>query len=245
MCPVVHWESPRFSLYLMLMAAVHAEELELRITEACRRTGRPREDVTLIAVTKTLPPDVVNAALAAGIVDIGENRVQEYLGKRPLLAPHRFHMIGHLQRNKVRQIVGMCTLIHSVDSIDLADEIDRRSAGIGCVTPVLVEVNTSGEASKHGVEPDDASALVAHISGCAHLELRGFMTVAAFLDDLEAVRPMFRMLRVLRDRLQAAHPSLRLTELSMGMSHDFEVAIEEGATLIRVGTALFGARHAQ
>lgn len=245
MCPNLHWESACFSLYLMLMAAVHAEELELRITEACRRTGRPREDVTLIAVTKTLPPDVVNAAIAAGIADIGENRVQEYLGKRGMLAPHRFHMIGHLQRNKVRQIVGMCTLIHSVDAADLADEIDRRSAGIGQVTPVLVEVNTSGEASKHGVEPDDAAALVAHIAGCAHLELRGFMTVAAFLDDLDAVRPMFRMLRGLRDRMQAAHPSLRLTELSMGMSHDFEVAIEEGATMIRVGTALFGARDAQ
>lgn len=224
------------------MAAVHAEELELRISEACRRAGRPREGVTLVAVTKTLPPEVVNAALAAGIADIGENRVQEYLGKRPMLGPHRFHMIGHLQRNKVRQIVGMCALIHSVDSAELADEIDRRSADRGLVTPVLVEVNTSGEASKHGIEPDAAAALVAHIAGCAHLELRGLMTVAAFLDDLEQVRPMFRMLRTLRDRLQAAHPAMRLTELSMGMSHDYEVAIEEGATLIRVGTALFGAR---
>lgn len=225
------------------MAAVHAEELELRISEACRRAGRPREGVTLVAVTKTLPPEVVNAALAAGIADIGENRVQEYLAKRPKLGPHRFHMIGHLQRNKVRQIVGMCTLIHSVDDAELADEIDRRSAGRGLVTPVLVEVNTSGEASKHGVEPEAATALVAHIAGCAHLELRGLMTVAAFLDDLELVRPMFRMLRTLRDRLQEEHPTMRLTELSMGMSHDYEVAIEEGATLIRVGTALFGARE--
>ncbi len=235
--------SVRFPYIYSLMAVAHAEHIEHRISEACRRAGRSREGVTLIAVTKTLPPDVINAALQAGIPDIGENRVQEYLRKQPSLGPHRFHMIGHLQRNKVRQIISACSMIHTVDSIALADEIDRRSGEIGRVTPVLIEVNTSAEESKHGVAPGEVYALAAYLRGCAHVQLRGLMTVAAFLDDLEQVRPMFRQLRVLRDSLEAQHAGLVLPDLSMGMSHDFEVAIEEGATLIRIGTALFGARE--
>ncbi len=217
-------------------------EIERKIQQACGRVGRARSEVTLVTVTKTQAASVVNEAIALGLTDIGENRVQEYLGKRDQLAPHRFHMIGHLQRNKVRQIVGAAVLIHSVDSLDLAQEISRRSEQHGVVTDLLVEVNTSGEASKEGVEPDAVREIAAGIRALPSVRLRGLMTVAAF-DEAENVRPGFRLLRELCDSLRREFQDESIRELSMGMTNDFDVAIEEGATIIRIGSAIFGPRQ--
>jgi len=216
-------------------------DIEQRIQEACARAGRQRSEVTLVAVTKTQPCDAVNEVIRLGLADIGENRVQEYLGKQEALLPHRFHMIGHLQRNKVRQIIGRISLLHSVDSIDLASEVSKRSLQHGVRTDVLVEVNTSGEASKEGVAPSDLPRLAAEIMPLPGIRFRGLMTVAAF-DEAERVRPGFRLLRLLLASLRQEFNDDAIRELSMGMTNDFEVAIEEGATLVRIGSAIFGPR---
>lgn len=223
------------------MIGVTFEAVEEEIQAACRRAGRAREDVLLVAVTKTVSSDRINEALRAGITDIGENRVQEYIRKKPELLPHRFHMVGHLQTNKVRQVAGDVSLIHSVDSLRLAEEIERCAAQAGREVEILLEVNTSGEGSKFGLEPDAVRPLLEKVLDFDHLSLCGFMTVAAFETDPEKVRPNFILLRSLRDRAEAEF-ALSLPHLSMGMSNDFDVAIEEGATIIRIGTALFGAR---
>jgi pyridoxal phosphate enzyme (YggS family) len=199
--------------------------------------------VRIVAVTKSHGADAVRAALVAGLEDVGENRVQEALGKQSELAdlPVRWHLIGSVQRNKVRQVVGRFALIHSVDREPLAVELDRRiAAATAAPQPVLVEVNCSGEPAKGGVEPDDLPALLAAIAGLRTLELRGLMTLAALSDDERVQRKAFGLLRALRDRMRlAGYP---LPELSMGMSADFPVAVEEGATLVRLGTLLFGER---
>lgn len=197
--------------------------------------------VRIVAVTKTHGPEAVRAAVDAGIPDVGENRVQEALAKQAGLldVPARWHLIGTLQRNKARQAVGRFELIHSVDRIDLADELARR-VGAGRRQQVLVEVNCSGEAQKGGVEPGDLGALLERIRGLPALELRGLMTMAALTEDERIQRAAFGLLRTLRDRSrQAGHA---LPELSMGMSADYPVAVEEGATMVRLGTLLFGER---
>lgn len=209
---------------------------------ACERSGRAREDVTLVVVTKTQTAETINEALALGVTDIGENRVQEYLGKREELAPHRFHMIGHLQRNKVKHIIDAVSLIHSVDDEALAGEIERRAAAADRIVDVLLEVNSSGEESKFGVSPDAVPALAARVLELPHVRLRGLMTVAEYVEDPERLRPAFRRMRELRDELAARHPGAGIDALSMGMTNDFEIAIEEGATLIRLGSAIFGPR---
>lgn len=225
-----------------LMLSERIRNIEQRIADACARGGRTRDEVTLVAVTKTLPASIINEAIATGLHDIGENRVQEYLSKRDELGTHRFHMIGHLQRNKVRQILDVVSLIHSVDSLALAEEIDRVAAARGTAVDVLVEVNSSGESSKFGVAPDDVPALCDAITRLPRIRLRGLMTVAEFVADPEVLRPAFRRMRELRDELaRTRSPGIR--ELSMGMTNDFEIAIEEGATLIRLGSAIFGARE--
>lgn len=181
--------------------------------------------------------------MSAGIADIGENYVQELVEKHTAIGDAvRWHFIGHLQRNKVRQIARFVHMIHGVDSLRLAREIGEQAREAGRSIPVLLQVNTSGEASKFGVEPRDAITVGSELAGVDGIELRGLMTLAAFLDDPEGTRPMFRMLRVLRDELRTA-TGLSLVDLSMGMTGDFEVAIEEGATLVRIGTALFGERE--
>lgn len=225
-----------------LMLAANIRHIEQRISSACERSGRSRDDVTLVAVTKTQPAARVNEAIAAGLTDIGENRVQEYLSKRDEMLPHRFHMIGHLQRNKVRQIIEFATLIHSVDGMTLAEEIERLAGQRGSVVDVLIEVNSSGEASKFGVAPDAVPLLAAQILQLPHLRLRGLMTVAEFVEDPASLRPAFRMMRELRDDLAARDATSAIRELSMGMTNDYEIAIEEGATLIRLGSAIFGPR---
>lgn len=226
----------------LLMLTERIRHIEERIQHACVRSGRSREEVALVAVTKTQDAGRINEALAAGLSDIGENRVQEYLSKRDALLPHRFHMIGHLQRNKVRQIIEHVDLIHSVDSMTLAEEIERLAATSDREVDVLLEVNSSGEESKYGVAPTEVAALAEALLRLSHVRLRGLMTVAAYVEDAETLRPAFRRMRELRDQLAGRHPDAGIRELSMGMTNDFEIAIEEGATLIRLGSAIFGPR---
>ena len=197
--------------------------------------------VRIVAVTKTHGPEAVRAAVAAGLRDIGENRVQEAMEKQDALAGVRvdWHLIGTLQRNKARHAVGRFALIHSVDRLDLAAELDRRAAE-GSRQAVLVQVNCSDEPQKGGVEPDGLPALLDALGGLARLEVRGLMTMSALTDDVGEQRRAFRRLRELRDAGERS--GHQLPELSMGMSGDFAVAVEEGATMIRLGTLLFGER---
>jgi hypothetical protein len=225
------------------LAAVRA-----RIAAAAARAGRPADAVQLVAVTKQKPSADIRAALTAGQADFGENYVQELLAKQDELADAaaalRWHAIGPLQRNKVRQVVGRVALLHAVDSARLLDEIDRRSAAAGVVTPVLLQVDSALEPTKSGCPEAELPALAHHALCLPAVALRGLMTLPPFFDDPEETRPFFARLRALRDALVAQHgvPAERLTELSMGMSGDYEVAVEEGATLVRVGSAIFGER---
>ena len=215
-----------------------------RLNRAAAAAGRSAGDIRLIAVSKTFGVSHVEAAAAAGLRDLGENRVQEALQKQaaaPAL-PVRWHLIGHLQSNKARKAAAF-DWIHSVDSAALLDRLDRAAADAGRSPQLLIQVDLVGEATKHGAPEDEARRIVEASAGCRAARLRGLMVMPPWSDDPEAARPWFQRLRALRDRLQAGAPaSVRLDELSMGMSHDFEVAIEEGATMVRVGTALFGRR---
>ncbi len=213
-------------------------EVSARVAAAAQRAGREPGSVTLVAVSKTHPVEAVRLAAAAGAREFGENYVQELVDKQRAGLDVRWHFIGRLQRNKAKYVAGKVALIHAVDSAELAAELDRRAAAL---QPVLVAVNLGGEATKSGVTAAEAPALCARILAMGKLRLDGLMTMPPPVDDPEAVRPAFRALAELRGRLQdqLGHP---LPELSMGMSHDFEVAISEGATLVRVGTAIFGER---
>ncbi len=227
------------------MIPANVDTIRRRIAAACQKVGREPGDVTLLAVAKTFPAGMVREVVDAGVPDIGENYVQELLEKREQLATKviRWHFIGHLQSNKVKYIAPWITLIHAVDNAGLAREIDRRGAQAGRVIDLLVEVNTTGEATKFGVRPDDTAALVRSLEGLRHIRVAGLMTIGPFLPDPEGSRPMFRTLRHLKNELAgAAQHNVEMRHLSMGMTGDFEVAIEEGATLIRIGTAIFGSR---
>lgn len=200
--------------------------------------------VTIVAVTKGFGLDAVEAALNAGLADLGENRVQEALEKLDTPAGRRatWHLIGHLQRNKAKHVAGRFALVHSVDSAELAVELDRRAAVHGATQRVLLQVNVAGEGQKSGCAPAEAPALAHRVAGLAHLGLEGLMTIAPFTDDEDVQRRTFRGLRALRDALQ--EEGLWLPTLSMGMSADYGIAVEEGATVIRLGTVLFGPRGA-
>ncbi len=213
-----------------------------RIAAAAARAGRDPAEVRIVAVTKGHPLAVAREARAAGLEDLGENRVQEALAKMGTWpdAPVRWHLIGHLQRNKVKQAVGRFVLIHSLDSVRLAYALEEAAAARGVVQEVLVEVNVAGEAQKTGCAPGEVPALVEHAAGLPHLRLKGLMTMAPFTDDVAVQRAAFAGLRELSLRLAAY--GLPLSDLSMGMTGDFETAVEEGATLVRLGTALFGER---
>jgi pyridoxal phosphate enzyme (YggS family) len=218
------------------------QDVRRRIDEACGRSGRDPASVTLVAVAKTFPAERVREMLACGQTVFGESRVQEALEKIPAVGEGaRWHLVGHLQRNKARHAVGTFELIHSVDGEPLARELDRRAAATGVRQSILLQVNVSDEASKHGVPVGDAEALLAVVSRLEHLEPRGLMTIPPWSEDPEASRPWLTRLRALRDRLRE-RSGLALPDLSMGMTGDFEVAVEEGATLVRIGTALFGER---
>jgi pyridoxal phosphate enzyme (YggS family) len=234
--------------------AARIERVQARIAEAAGRVGRQPADVELIAVTKTVPAHIVRAAWELGLTAFGENRVQEALEKIPLVSAAdvaggggepqiAWHMIGHLQRNKVKWVVPRFALIHSVDSLRLAQEIDKRAAAAGRRMPILLEVNVGGEESKFGFTPDELMERAAYVAELPNVDIRGLMTVAPLMEDPEAVRPYFACLRRQRDQLQSALPSIEWRHLSMGMTDDFEIAIEEGATLVRVGRAIFGERQ--
>jgi hypothetical protein len=219
-----------------------------RISDAAIRAGRRPEEVRLVAVTKTVEATRVREAIEAGIMTFGENRVQEAQRKISSLGSQipdqvEWHLIGHLQRNKARYAVRLFELIHTIDSIRLAEEVNRQAKRMGKIQRVLVQVKLSEEETKHGVSESGLSALIERIEGLDNLRLEGLMTMPPFFEDPEMTRPYFRRLRELRDEINASrithHP---LSELSMGMSHDFEVAIEEGATMVRIGTAIFGER---
>ncbi len=224
------------------MVAENVKNIRRRIEETCVRTGRLAEDVTLVAVTKTFSESRVREAVEAGVLDIGENFVQELVRKRQKLGDDRirWHFVGHLQTNKVRQIAGWIHLIHSLDSLHLGKEISENAGGIGKRIDVLVEVNTSGEGTKFGVRPEETETLVEGLSRLPSLRVQGLMTMAGGPPGPEFSRAAFRVLREIRDNIQ--QHGLPLRHLSMGMTNDFEVAIEEGATIVRIGTAIFGER---
>lgn len=222
--------------------AANVARVQERIAVAARRSGRQREATTLVAVTKGVDVPRIEAAVACGITDLGETRVQEAVQKvSALLTPGvRWHMVGHLQRNKVRDAVAIFSVIHSVDNTRLAEDLNRRASAL---LDVLVQVNVAGEAQKHGVPPEDAPALIRAMARLPRLRLLGLMTIAPLADSPEDVRQIFRRLRMLRDEINALGiPAVELQHLSMGMTDDFEVAIEEGATIVRIGRAIFGER---
>ncbi|HYE96227.1 MAG TPA: YggS family pyridoxal phosphate-dependent enzyme [Rubricoccaceae bacterium] len=234
------------------MIAERVAEVRERIDAACARAGRDPAGVTLVAVTKTFPPDVVQAAAEAGLRDFGENRVQELVAKSEAVPGEamggqvRWHLIGPLQRNKAREAAARADLFHALDDVRTAEALDRRAEAAGRVLSCLVQVNVSGEGSKSGVPPAEAHALLERVAAFPRLRIEGLMTMAAFVttaDELErVVRPQFRHLREVAEAWPKDHPAVQLHHLSMGMSGDYEVAVEEGATLVRVGTALFGER---
>ena len=221
--------------------------IQKRVAEAARRVTRRPEEITLMAVTKTHPPESIRSAHAAGLRLFGENRVQEFAGKAGALADlagAEWHMIGHLQTNKAGKAAELFSAVDSVDSVKLAEKLDAAGRSLGRKLSVLIEINVGGEGAKSGVAPgsQELEKLLAAPRFEA-LEFRGLMTVPPFTDDPEEARPYFRMLRELRDAIAARKlPGVGMDVLSMGMSHDFEVAIEEGSTCVRVGTAIFGAR---
>lgn len=224
----------------MPSVAIRYESVRRAVAHAADISGRSPDDVTIVAVTKTVGVDAIRQALAAGISDFGENRVQEFLGKYGLFPDACWHFIGSLQTNKVKDVVGRACLIHSVDSLRLVEEIDRRSAAAGVVQRILLQVNVSGEESKHGFDPCDVRDALIDASHMSNVEVRGLMTMAP-LGRPEQARLVFRELCELRDSLREMPLNgVELVELSMGMSGDFRSAVEEGATLVRVGHAIFG-----
>lgn len=226
------------------MLAENLQEVRAEIEAAARRAGRNPEDVLLLAVTKTHPVAVVREAIAAGLTELGENRVQELLEKQAQITdPVRWHLIGHLQTNKVKSVVGRVALIHSVESLRLAEEISRKAVALGVVQNVLVELNMAGEESKFGIKPEECRAFLRQIAPLPGLKVKGLMTVAPFVEDPERNRVYFRQMRELSVDIAAEKlDNVDMEHLSMGMSNDFAVAVEEGATIVRVGTRLFGER---
>lgn len=215
-----------------------------RVAAACERAGRSPDEVTVVGVSKTFPATLVVEACRAGLTDIGENRVQEAAAKIPAVealgSRPRWHLVGHLQTNKVKTALGLFDIIHSVDSVRLAEFISRQAASLPVrqagPLPILLEVNVAGETSKFGLRPEETGRALEQMARLPGLAVQGLMTVAPLVDDPEEVRPVFRELRRLRDALGLHH-------LSMGMTDDFEVAIEEGATMVRIGRAIFGPRE--
>lgn len=218
--------------------------IEERICKACRRAGRDRSEVTLIAVSKTKPVEMIREAMETGIIDFGENKVQELTEKEEVIKePLNWHMIGHLQRNKVKYIVDKACLIHSVDSLRLAEQINLEAGKKQIVCPVLLEVNVAEEESKFGVSPGDTLALAAEIAALPHIKIKGLMTIAPFVENPEENRIYFQNLKKLNIDIKTKNiDNVDMDILSMGMTGDFEIAIEEGATHIRVGTGIFGGR---
>jgi pyridoxal phosphate enzyme (YggS family) len=221
------------------------EEIRRRIARAARRAGRPAESIRLVAITKTVEASRVREAMEAGQLLFGENRVQEARLKAAELPSAHWHLVGHLQRNKAKEAAKLFRMIHSVDSAELLGELDRHATGRTDPLEVLVQVNLAGEASKHGARRDEVPEILAAAQGMRHIRVAGMMILPPYDSDPERSRPRFRELAEMARELEGrGFESVSLRELSMGMSEDFEVAIEEGATLIRIGRALFGERPA-
>lgn len=221
--------------------------VEQRITEACRRAGRSRSEVTLVAVSKTMPAGRLAEAYEEGVRDFGENKPQEIRDKYPQLPEDiRWHMIGHLQRNKIKYIIDKVCMIHSLDSVRLAEAVSAEAQKHDIVMPVLVEVNVAGESTKSGIRPEEAEAFIREISVLPNIHVEGLMTIAPYTENPEENRPIFQKLyKLCVDIRQKNLDNVSMCNLSMGMTGDYEVAIEEGATMVRIGTGIFGARDYQ
>lgn len=224
------------------MLSENLARVRARIQQACQRCSRDPASVSLVCVTKGMPVETIREAVSLGVTDLGENRTQEAKGKVEALASRglRWHLIGHLQRNKAKDAVELFAAIHSLDSLALAEELERQAAKRQRTVEVFAQVNVSGESTKFGCKPDDALPLAKAVCQLPSLQLKGFMTMAPFADNPEEARPSFRQLRLLRDEIASTcHLSPVTCRLSMGMSSDFEVAIEEGADVVRIGSAIF------
>ncbi|MBN2285394.1 MAG: YggS family pyridoxal phosphate-dependent enzyme [Tissierellales bacterium] len=227
------------------MLSENIEKLLKSIEETCYACDRKPNSVMLVAVTKTVDPDRISEAVSYGLTELGENKVQELTSKYPLLPNFiKWHMIGHLQRNKVKYIIDKVKLIQSVDSLKLAEEIDRQSKKNSLKMDILIEVNIGEEESKFGIKPEEALEFALSLQAFQNIRLRGLMTVAPFFEDSERVRPYMKKMQTLFKDLQGmALPQQSIDILSMGMSNDYRIAIEEGSTMIRVGSIIFGERH--
>ena len=227
--------------------AANIAQVRSTIATAAQRAGRSPDEITLIAVSKTKPVEMVKIAYNLGVTDFGENRVQEALPKVTEFHPQglRWHMIGHLQSNKAGKVVGSFQSVQSVDGLHLAQVLQRHAAEQALRLPVLLEINVAGEESKAGITPENALEVARQICALPNLEVQGLMTVAPLVADPEQVRPVFRALRALRDQLLNEIPECSWHHLSMGMTDDYSVAIEEGATIVRIGRAIFGERPYQ
>lgn len=215
-----------------------------KIAEACRRSGRKSEEIELVAITKTVDVEQINEAIEAGIRVVGENRVQEAWRKfQEVGEKAHWHMVGHLQTNKVKRVLQFADMIHSVDSVYLARVIQTQAKKLDRTIEILIQVNTSGEESKFGLEPEATIGAIEEVSTLPNLKIKGLMTIGAFLPNPEDVRPCFKLLNDLKDRVnERGITSVEIGTLSMGMTNDYEIAIEEGSTMVRVGTAIFGER---
>lgn len=229
----------------MSMVAENLAEVEKKVCEACERAGRSREEVTLIAVSKTKPVSMIEELLPGGMRNFGENKVQELCEKYEVLPKDiRWHLIGHLQRNKVKYIADKAYLIHSVDSLRLAEAISEEGVKKGVTVPILIEVNVAGEESKFGVTPEETESLVREIAKLPSIQIKGLMTIAPYVEDPEENRVHFSRLRQLSVDIREKNiDNVSMNVLSMGMTGDYQVAIEEGATMVRVGTGIFGERN--
>lgn len=220
-------------------------EVKDKVAQAAIRSGRQPEEITLIAVTKTLPVEVINAAMTYGVTDIGENKVQEVMDKyEHILNEPKWHLIGHLQTNKVKYIVDKVSLIHSVDSLRLAEEISKRCEKIEKVMDVLIQINVAEEETKFGIQRDEIYELVEQVAGLSNVRIKGLMAIAPNTDDEAALRKYFAEMKDIFETLKKTmYNKTDMTYLSMGMSNDYEIAIEEGANMVRIGTGIFGARN--
>ena len=224
--------------------ADHLEYVRNAIAQAAGRANRDAQDITLVAVSKTIPIELVRIAYNLGVTNFGENRVQDALPKIAEFHPAqvRWHMIGHLQSNKAGRVIGAFASVQSVDNLHLAQALERHAGRQGVQLPVLLQVNISSEASKEGMSPAEAPELARQIVALPHLRVEGLMTIAPIASNPEDTRPVFRQLRLLRDHLRNEIPQCDCQQLSMGMTDDYRVAIEEGATIVRIGRAIFGER---
>ncbi len=221
------------------------ENINAKIEAACQRSGRKREEVLFLVVSKTIDVPRIKEAVACGMTSLGENKVQEIMDKyEPMGEGIKWHLIGHLQTNKVKYIIDKVELIHSVESIKLAEEISKRAVAKGVTANILLEVNVAGEESKFGIKPEECEQMVREISVMPNIVIKGLMTVAPAVENEEENRKYFRQMKqLLVDINSKKIDNVNMTELSMGMTGDYEVAIEEGATIVRIGTGVFGARH--